>query len=251
VGFTDGQYYKIVDDANRGQVGPQIERAIQTLDRLDPNKTIKIYNDEWGNWLRPLNPATDPWLQQNTVMDAVSAAESLHIFIAHADRLAMAGLSQGLNVLQSLMLTRNADDALVKTPTFYVFKMFLPHHRANAKSTPNTLNSETISANAKLFPVLSSTATVNDLGQINVSLVNVDLVNTREIGISLTSSYPGYVVRKAEVLTGPAKDSYNDFAEFPTVTIQTLPTENYQLCGKKLKVTVPSKSVVLLTLDKV
>ena len=36
----------------------------------------------------------------------------------------MAGLAQGINVIHSLLLTRSSDGALVKTPTFYAFKMF-------------------------------------------------------------------------------------------------------------------------------
>ena len=121
-------------------------------------------------------------------MDAISGAETLHLFMQHADRYAMAGLAQGINVIHSLLLTRSSDSALVKTPTFYVFKMFLPHHRANAKWAPSTLTSENITGNGQTFPVLSAGSTVDDQGRVNISLANVDLVNTRTIKVTINSS---------------------------------------------------------------
>jgi len=53
----------------------------------------------------------------------------------------------------------------------------------------------------------------------------------------------------AQVVTGPAKDTYNDFGQAERVNIQPLPASNYQICGRSLAVTLPSKSVVMLTLS--
>jgi alpha-L-arabinofuranosidase len=246
VGFTENQYYDIVNAANAGQMGPRIDRALQTLDQYDPNKTIKIYEDEWGDWLEPFDKAADGWMQQGTVMDAISAAETLHLFIKHADRYQMAGLAQGVNVIHSLMLTKDA--ALVKTPTFYVFKMFLPHHRSNAKYAESTLKSENITGNGKSFPVLSTVASVDDQGHVNVSLANVDLVNSRTIQITLSGGKAAYDVTTAQVITGPAKDSYNDFGKAEVVNIQSFDTSKCSLSGKTLQVTLPPKSVVMVVL---
>jgi alpha-N-arabinofuranosidase len=183
------------------------------------------------------------------VMDAISAAESLHLFMQHADRYAMAGLAQGINVIHSLLLTRASDGALVKTPTFYVWKMFLPHHRANAKWAPNTLTSENITGNSQTFPVLSAGSTVDSNGNVNISLANVDLVNTRTAKITVNSSKAGYVVSSAQVITGPAKDSYNDFAQTEKVNIQPLAGSSCSASGKTVQVTLPAKSVVMLVLS--
>jgi alpha-N-arabinofuranosidase len=248
VGFSDDQYYDIVNGANRGQIGPHIDRAIQTLDQYDPTKHIKIWEDEWGDWTLPFNSASDTWLQQGTLMDAISTAETLHLFIQHADRFAMAGLAQGINVIHSLLLTRSSDSALVKTPSWYVFKMFLPHHRASAKSAPNTLMSESISGNGRTFPALSAGSSVDDQGRVNISLANVDLVNTRTIQITVNSSKSSYIVSTAQVITGPAKDSFNDYAQAEKVNIQGLDGSSCSISGKLLQVTLPSKSVVMLVL---
>jgi alpha-N-arabinofuranosidase len=247
VGFTDAQYYNVVNAANQGQIGPRIDQAVSYLDKYDPSKRIKIYEDEWGDWLQNFN-ASDDWLQQGTVMDGISAAETLHLFMKHADRYQMAGLAQGINVIHSLLLTRSSDSAMVKTPTFYVFKMFLPHHRSNAKWAPSTLKSENITGNNQTFPVLSAGTTVDDQGRINISLANVDLVNTRTIQVTVSGGKSAYTASLAQVITGPAKDSYNDYAQTEKVNIQPLGGADCAMSGKTLQVTLPSKSVVMVVL---
>ena len=246
VGFSDDNYYTVLNAANAGQIGPRIDRAVQTLDKYDPDKHIKIYEDEWGDWFEPFDKASDGWMQQITVLDAISSAETLHLFMQHADRYAMAGLAQGVNVIHSIMLTK--DTALVKTPTFYVFKMFLPHHRSNAKWAPNTLKSENITGGGASFPVLSAGTSVDDQGRVNISLANVDLVNTRTIQITLSGGKSAYDLTTAQIITGPAKDSYNDFGKTETVTIKSLDTAACSLSGKTLQVTLPAKSVVMVVL---
>jgi alpha-N-arabinofuranosidase len=168
--------------------------------------------------------------------------------MAHADRIQAAALAQPINVIHSLFLTRPTDAALVKTPTFHVFKMFVPHHTASARSAPSTLSSENIQANNTTFPVLSAGATVDDAGAVNISLVNVDLVNTRALDITLTSSTASYVLSSAQVITGEAKDTYNDFAQPERVNAQPLDASTYAACGKSLSISLPSKSVVMLRL---
>lgn len=83
---------------------------------------------------------------------------------------------------------------------------------------------------------------------MHVSLANVDLENARELTVTLDSSVAAYTVASAQVITGDAKDSYNDFGEAEEVNIEPLPDTSYAICGRTLKVTLPSKSVVMLTL---
>jgi alpha-L-arabinofuranosidase len=131
--------YDIVNRANTGQIGPRLTQIVSYLDKYDSAKRIKIYLDEWGDWLMNFN-SSDDWLQQGTVMDAISATEQLHLFMQYADRIFMAGLAQGVNVIHSLPLTRSSDAALV------------------------------ITGNGKTFPVLSAGTTVDDQGRVNISL---------------------------------------------------------------------------------
>ena len=147
----------------------------------------------------------------------------LNVFMAHADRVLMAGLAQSTNVIQSLFLTNTASGGtdLVKTPTFYVFKMYVPHHVNGATWAPNTLASESITGNGQTFPVLSVGTTVDAAGGVNISLVNVDLVNSRTIDITLDSDWAAYGVSSAQIITGAQKDTYNDFGQPEAVNIQT------------------------------
>jgi alpha-L-arabinofuranosidase len=89
---------------------------------------------------------------------------------------------------------------------------------------------------------------VNDAGEVNVSLVNVDLMDSRAVTITLEGAASGYAVENAQVITGEAKDSHNDFGQAEEVSLQALPEASYAICGKKLEVTLPSKSIVMLGL---
>lgn len=248
LGFTDDQYYSVMNDSNQSQMGPHLDDIIAVLDKRDPDKRIKMIEDEWGVWLEPLS-SSDSWMEQGTLMHGLASAETLHLFMQRADRIGMAGLAQAVNVIHSLFLTRASDGVLVKTPTFYVWKMFVPHHSAGAKWAPSTLTSEKISENNTTFPVLSAGTTVDSSGHVNISLVNVDLTKTRSIQITLNSSRAGYAVSSAQFLTGAAKDTYNDFGKPEQVNIQDLPAANYSICQKGLAVTLPPKSVVMLVLN--
>lgn len=77
----------------------------------------------------------------------------------------------------------------------------------------------------------------------------MDETNTRVVNITLNSSASSsYTVTTAQVVTGPQKNSYNDFNTTETVNIQTLAASSYTLTGKTLKVTLPSKSIAMLVL---
>jgi len=251
VGFSEDQYYRIVNLANEGQIAPRIRNIKTILDRSDPEERTKIMLDEWGDWLVEFNSA-DTWLQKGTLMDAVSAGIHLNVFMAHADRIQMAGLAQSTNVIQSLFLTNTAAGGteLVKTPTFYVFKMYVPHHVNGATWAPHTLTSESITGNGQSFPVLSAGTSVDTAGGVNVSLVNVDLVNSRTVDIKLDSDWAAYGVSSAQIVTGDLKDAYNDFGQPEAVNIQALDAASYQACGKSLSVTLPAKSVAMFRLDR-
>jgi alpha-N-arabinofuranosidase len=85
--------------------------------------------DEWGGWYAPL-PGSDPGflVQQNGMRDAVLAALNLNIFARHTDRVRMANIAQMINVLQAMIMTDK--EKMVLTPTYYVYKMYVPFQDA-------------------------------------------------------------------------------------------------------------------------
>ena len=76
----------------------------------------------------------------------------------------------------------------------------------------------------------------------------MDLTATRTVQITLSSSKASYSVASAQVVTGPAKDTYNDFGQAERVNIQPLPAASCGVAGKSVRVTLPAKSVTMLIL---
>ena len=138
---------------------------------------------------------------------------------------------------------------MVKTPTFYVFKMLKPHHENNAKCAPIT-SSRFENANGNIQSVIAA-ATVDDGDTVNVSLTNVDWSSTRRVTVTLTGDVKEYVVKSAEIVTGDAINSCNDFGRNEQVNITTLDESYYRVEGNILTVTMPTKSVVMIRLEPI
>ena len=66
--------------------------------------------DEWGSWYN-VEPGTNPGFlfQQNSLRDALVAGINLNIFNNHADRVRMSNIAQMINVLQSVILTKEKE----------------------------------------------------------------------------------------------------------------------------------------------
>jgi hypothetical protein len=187
-------------------------------------------------------------MQQNTVMDAVSAGLHLNMFVPLADRLEVACIAQGVNVIHSIMNV-NSNGVMVKTPTFYVFKMLKPHHINNAKFLPmSASNIQTVNGGGTNMKVLNAAATVDDGDTVNISLTNIDLTTPRQVRITLNSSKETYTVKSAEVITGPNINSCNNFGAAEQVNIKALSSSEYSIDGKILTATLPTKSVAMFRL---
>ena len=218
----------------------RLERHIGLLEEYDPANKIGLIADEWGNWY-DVEPGTNPAFlyQQNTLRDAVTAALYLNIYNNHARRVKMANIAQTINVLQSVLLTQG--DKLVKTPTFYVFKMYKVHQ--DAILLPINVECEDYSFDGMTLPGVSASASKDSSGKIHISLCNLNPNNQTEIDIELRGADKLAKV-KGEIITAPAMNDYNDFGKPEKVNIQTF--SGYKLDKSILKVSLPSKSVVTL-----
>ncbi len=240
--FDDNQYWEIVNSANEKQMRSRLDAIISILNQYDPQKRIKIWEGEWGNWL--VDDGSDGWRQAGTLMDALCAGETLNLFVRYAERMMGAGLAQVVNVIQSVMNTETTHGAMVKTPTFYVFKMYIPHHTDEAKAAPFTLTSERVNN----IPAVSAAASVNKSGTVNVSLTNVDLRDSRTVNVTLTNAEGNFECTSAKVVTGPSKNSYNKYNAQETVNMQDLAASNYSKTGdKSFRVTLPPMSIAMLS----
>lgn len=179
--------------------------------------------------------------QQNTMRDAMVAALSLNVFHDLTDRVKMTNIAQIANVLQSMVLTK--DNQMVLTPTYYVFKMYVPHQ--DAKLIPLSVNTTYRKVrDNRLVPVISATASEKD-GKVAISLVNTDLNEPCEIDIPLGNIKAKNV--KGEILTSANIADYNDFGQPEKVTLKAF--NGAKINKGSLKLTLPAKSIVTLQLD--
>ena len=88
-------------------------------------KKIALVVDEWGAWLAATPGSPEGFLeQQNSQRDALIAALNINTFARHADRVRGANIAQMVNVLQAMILTDK--EKMVLTPTYHVFRMYVP-----------------------------------------------------------------------------------------------------------------------------
>jgi alpha-N-arabinofuranosidase len=225
------------------QMDPIIKGHSDIMDRYDPQKTKGLVVDEWGNWFN-VEPGTNPGFlfQQNTMRDALTAAIHLNIFNRHADRVKVANLAQMVNVLQSVILTK--DDKMVLTPTYHVFRMFRVHQEAKLLNLD--LRCEDYTFNSKKIPAISASASVDKDGKVHISLANLN--PNKPITITCPVIGDSYKKVTGEVLTAKEMNSFNSF-ENPE-TVKPAPFNGFEMKDGVLSITMPSKSVVVLELTK-
>ncbi|MCQ2221205.1 MAG: alpha-N-arabinofuranosidase, partial [Prevotella sp.] len=125
--FTKDQYYWTIGKCR--EIEDVLKKHINIMDKKDPKNNVALLLDEWGTWW-DTEPGTNPGhlFQQNSMRDAIVASTSLDIFHRYTRRLKMCNIAQIVNVLQSMILTK--DDKMVLTPTYYVFQQYAVHQDA-------------------------------------------------------------------------------------------------------------------------
>jgi len=221
----------------------RLENHIRLMDEYDPQNRIGLVADEWGNWFE-VEPGTNPAFlyQQNTVRDAVTAALYLNIFNNHCRRVKMANLAQTVNVLQSVLLTRGPE--MVRTPTYYVMKMFSPHQ--NAVMLPLETACAPFTVGGRSVPGLSASASRDSRGAIHLSLANIDPLNDRVVDCELRGAAAPKRV-SGQVLTGRTMNACNDFGKPEEVRPAVF--DGFTRSGNTVSVRLPARSVVVLEIE--
>ena len=237
--FSDEDYYWTLGKCL--EIESVIKEHMRIMDKYDSKKRVGLMVDEWGTWWDE-EPGTikGHLYQQNTMRDAMVAALSLNIFHNLTERVKMANIAQIANVLQSMVLTK--DKQMVLTPTYYVFKMYVPHQ--DATLIPLTLNTpyRMVRAN-RLVPTISATASQKD-GIVTISLTNIDLAKPCEVEIPLKDIKFSKV--NGEILTAVDIHDYNDFGAPEKVTLK--PFDKAKVSKDVLRLTLPAKSIVTISL---
>lgn len=239
--FGENEWFHMIK--NTLVMEERLKKHISIMNELDPDNSIGLMADEWGTWYE-VEPGTNPGFlyQQNTLRDAVIASLFLNIFNNNAHRVKMANIAQTINVLQAMLLTK--DEEIVKTPTFYVFKMYKVHQ--DAVLLPIKIESEDYIFDGIKLPAVNSSASKDSTGKIHISLSNINPNKSVSVEIDLQGTDKNLTV-SGDIITAANMNDLNDFGKPEKVNIKDF--NDFQLSDGKLKVDLPSKSVVTIELE--
>ena len=239
VGFGEKEYSQILKETLKMEV--LVTRHAAIMDKYDPEKKIALVVDEWGSWYAPL-PGSNPGflVQQNSIRDAILAALNLNIFARHAERVRGANIAQMINVLQAMIMTDK--EKMVLTPTYHVFKMYVPFQ--DATFIPVTFKAGTYTNGDITLRGVDAIAAKDTSGKLWLELTNVDPNNAVEIEVSVTGINANSAT--GETLTASKVDSVNTFDAPNAVKPRSLSAKAQN--GKlNIKLDPKSVSVVLIS----
>lgn len=238
-GFSEDDYFSLLEHGLR--MDEIVTKHGAIMDKYDPKKEIAMIVDEWGAWYN-VEAGTNPGFlyQQNTLRDALLAGTILNIFHKHADRVRVANIAQLVNVLQALFLTEG--DKMLLTPTYHVFDMYKVHQEATM--LPIDITSPTYSRLGKEINSVSASASRDENGQTNISLVNLDPHNAIEIVCNLEGTKNSRLV-SGNIITAPQTDTHNTFDKPNEVVLKEY--KDAKIKDGVLTVKLPAKSLVTIS----
>jgi alpha-N-arabinofuranosidase len=240
VGFGETEYSQILKFTL--DMEDLISKHSAIMDKYDPQKKVALVVDEWGGWYAPLSGSNPGFLvQQNSLRDAILAALNLNIFARHADRVRMANIAQMINVLQAMIMTDK--EKMVLTPTYYVFKMYVPFQ--DATFVPVTFDAGTYTHGDISLPRVDAIAAKDQTGKLWLAITNVDPSRPVEIEANLA----GITAKSAsgQTLTAPKVDSVNAFDAPNTVAPKPI---SVKAQDGKLALTLEPKSVTVISVQQ-
>jgi alpha-N-arabinofuranosidase len=239
VGFGEAEYAQILKSTLEMDGLIRTHGAI--MDKYDPQKKIALAVDEWGAWYAPLPGSKEGFLvQQNSLRDAVLAALNLNIFARHADRVRMANIAQMVNVLQAMILTD--EEKMVLTPTYHVFRMYLPFQ--DATFVPVAFEAGTYTHGDVTLPRVDAIAARDTAGRLWLAVTNLDPNRPVELAAGVSGVLPRAAA--GETLTAAAVDSVNTFAAPATVAPKPVTAK---VDGRTITLTLAPKSVTVVAID--
>lgn len=239
-GFGEAEYIQILKSTL--EMEDLIRQHSAIMDKYDPQKKVALVVDEWGAWYAPL-PGTNPGFleQQNSLRDAILASLNLNIFVRHADRVRGANIAQMINVLQAMIMTDK--EKMVLTPTYYVYKMYVPFQ--DATFVPVTFDAGTYTHGDITLPRVDAIAAKDANGKLWLEITNLDPSQPAEIEASVTGIAAKSVA--GETLTAPKVDSVNTFDAANTVVPNAI---SGKVEGGRIALYLPAKSVTVVSVEQ-
>jgi alpha-L-arabinofuranosidase len=153
----------------------------------------------------------------------------------------MANIAQMINVLQAMILTDK--EKFVLTPTYYVFKMYVPFQ--DAVSIPVTFDAGTYTHGSVSLPRVDAIAAKSSDGKLLLEITNLDAENSVTVDAALTGVNAKSA--KAETLTAPAVDSINTFESAKTVVPKAA---QVKVENGRVSLTVGPRSVTVVSIEQ-
>jgi alpha-N-arabinofuranosidase len=240
VGFGEMEYAQILKSTL--EMNDLIAKHSAIMDKYDPQKKVALVVDEWGGWYAPLPGSTPGFLvQQNSLRDAILAALNLNIFAQHADRVRMANIAQMINVLQAMILTDR--EKMVLTPTYYVYKMYVPFQ--DATFVPVSFDPGTYTHGDIMLPRVDAIAAKDRAGKLWLAITNVDPNQPAEIEVGLASINTKSAA--GETLTASKVDSVNTF-DAPSMVVPKPVSAKAQ--DGKITLKLAPKSITVIAVEQ-
>ncbi|MFL6601856.1 MAG: alpha-N-arabinofuranosidase [Steroidobacteraceae bacterium] len=235
--FGEKDYARILQETVKMDELIRTHSAI--MDEYDPQKKLSLVIDEWGAWYAANKGSNPSFLQQqNSQRDAVLAALNLNIFSRHADRVRNTNIAQMVNVLQAMILTDGP--RMVLTPTYYVFRMYVPF--GDATLLPVAYEAGSYRVEEFNLPRVDVIAARTREGKIVLALTNVDAKRPATVEVELRDVSSKRVA--GETLSAPRVDSVNTFENPRALAPQGI---SAALKNGRLTLTVPPASVTVVT----
>jgi len=150
-------------------------------------------------------------------------------------------IAQMVNVLQAMIITDK--ERMVLTPTYYVFKMYVPFQ--DATFIPVTFDAGWYTHGTVALPHVDAIAAKDTNGKLWMEITNLDPNEPIEIEAALA----GITAKSAsgETLTAPKVDSVNTFDAANTVMPKPI---SAKVQGGKLTLKLEPKSITVVSVEQ-
>jgi alpha-L-arabinofuranosidase len=135
-------------------------------------------------------------------------------------------------------------DKLVRTPTFYVFKMYKVHQ--DNTLLPINVKCEEYTVNGEKLPGVSASASKDAAGKIFLSICNLSPARPMDIDVELRGVNEMTKVNGG-IITASSMTDYNDFGKPEKIAISSF--SGFKSSKNLLKLSLPGKSVVTLEIE--
>jgi len=146
-----------------------------------------------------------------------------------------------INVLQAMIMT--GKEKMVLTPTYCVFKMYVPFQ--DATFVPVSFDAGTYTQGDVNLPRIDAIAAKDAAGKLWLEITNIDADEPVQIAISLAGANAKSAV--GQTLTAPKVDSINTFDAPNTVAPKPI---SAKVQGSKLLLTLEPKSVTVVSVER-